>query len=143
METEKTHKKRPWTRRTRELTPPIPPDIYKPEIIEEIKQRGESFMTPYEALTRFGFAIDESQIPYLDSLFTEVNHQLFVKGENSTAFRCGNINEFIKIAATGNMPFAILECSTLSPFEKERILHGASESLSQVALEKRERDWQK
>lgn len=143
MENQDYLHKKPWTRRTRELMPRIPPDVYKPEIIAAIQQRGESLITPYEALTSFGFAMDESQIPYLDSLFAEVDHQLFAKGESVAVFKCSDINQFIEIATTGNMPFAILECSALSALEKERILRDGSEFLSQTALARRERDWQK
>jgi len=135
--------KRPWTRRTKELIPAIPSDIYTPEIITEIKQKGEDPITPYAALTRFGYGIDETQIPYLNSLLVEIDHQFFIKGQAETSFKSRDIEQFIQIITSGNIPFMILECSTLTTSEKEAILRGAPAFLTRTALEKREKDWQR
>lgn len=140
-ENPKSEAKRTWTRRTRMLIPEVPPDVFDPNLISEIKQRGEETMTPYSALKAFGLEVDEKQTDFLNSVLADSDPQLFLHLEEITQFKCKDIDRFIK--ATLDNRFRILEIAAI-PFEtKEAILKNASLFLSEIALQKRAEEWKK
>lgn len=140
-ETPKPEAKRTWTRRTRILIPEVPPEVFPPDLISEIKERGEDTMTPYSALKAFGLEVDENQKDFLNSVLADSDPQLFLHLDDEAHFKCKDIDRFIKAALDNR--FRILEIAAIPLHDKESILRNASVFLSEIALQKRAEEWRK
>lgn len=117
--------------------------VYNSEVIERIREKGDEFITPYNALKFLGLEIKEEEIEELNTVVRESGYQLFLNSpEDTTVFPSRNIGEFVKIVSLERFRIAFM-LKEPSDQAKQQIMADPGHFLSLIALKKRQRDWQK
>lgn len=152
MENEQKHEgKRPWTRRTHKPLERTPSDLWKPELIEGFKTRGQEPVTPMDALRAFGLKVQEDQEAFLNSALLQTDNQIFFHTDGHITFPSDRIEAFIAIAQGAS--FQIFEIADLPLEVKEHTLRNPSAIIlslleeqrtkEEERIKKRTKDWQK
>lgn len=137
--------KRPWTRRTHKPLELEPSDVFKPELVAQIRAKGTQKITTIEALKTLGIEVDETQVDTLNSALRQVNNNIFSHSDSETTFQGQDVDELV--VSILNARFQIFEIAKLPLNIKDDILRQAPfiihNLLEEKKLKQREEDWKK